>query len=113
MRILIVEDDLRLLNLFSKVLADEAHQIDRAATLHAAETMLKAHAYDLCLLDVQLGMDTTLDLLANFRKLQPEPARVAVISSREDVRAYCEELGITFKRKPITKEDLLLLVNME
>ena len=58
MRVLIVEDELKMASLIRRGLAEEGHPADVAATGDDALWMAEAHPYDAIVLDVMLpGID--------------------------------------------------------
>ena len=60
MRVLIVEDELKMASLVRRGLAEEGHAADVAATGDEALWMAEAHPYDAIVLDVMLPGDQRL-----------------------------------------------------
>jgi len=113
MRILIIEDDLSLLNLYAKVLSMRGHTTDRVATLHAAQTMMLKRKYDVCISDLRLGFKSDAGFAAQLGELQRDGTRVVVISGQEDMEELCVSLGIKFYHKPIDNNELIQIVEKQ
>jgi len=67
MRILLVEDDVTLAQVVSRSLADQGHQVERAATAEQARWLWRVHGFDAVLLDLTLPDDNGLQLLHDAR----------------------------------------------
>jgi signal transduction histidine kinase/CheY-like chemotaxis protein len=79
-----------------------------AATAAEARQALLAESFDLVFLDLQLPDGGGLDLIGEFRRLQPE-ARALVITAQvsAEIRAQCAAAGAhEFVSKPIAAADL-------
>jgi DNA-binding response OmpR family regulator len=113
MRILIIEDDLNLLNLYSKLLNSRGHTTDRVATLHAAQTMMLKRDYDVCISDLHLGFKSDASIAAQLSELQKTGTHVIVISGQDDMEDLCLSLGIQFYNKPIDNTELIQIVEKQ
>src|SRR5262249_47596749 len=69
--ILIVDDETNIRATLKRALALEGYQVDDAASVAAARTLLR-EAYDVVLLDVSFPGESGLDLLAEIRAAAPE-----------------------------------------
>ncbi len=113
MRILIVEDYLRLLRLYEKVLSLAGHEVHKATTLTEAREWLAASHFDVCLLDVHLGFKSSLELINHLPELNLTDTRFIVVSGWDQYRELCEAVNIDFYLKPIANKDLIALISEE
>jgi DNA-binding response OmpR family regulator len=111
-RILILEDDASLLNLYSRVLTKVGHNVFPALTLATAREMLAREDFDVFISDIGIGTGRSLDLLRQeFTRLQSKQTEIIVVSGREEARYMCEEMGIDFfLHKPVSGSELRTLV---
>ena len=70
-RILLVDDESAILRTFRYCLEDEGYQVATANSASKAEALLQQHVFDLCFLDLRLGEDSGLDVLAQMRVQAP------------------------------------------
>ena len=70
-RILLVDDEAAILRTFRYCLEDEGYEVATASTAANAEEVLRQQVFDLCFLDLRLGDDSGLDLLATMRTQAP------------------------------------------
>ncbi|HEX5623663.1 MAG TPA: response regulator transcription factor [Sulfuricurvum sp.] len=71
MRILIIEDDLKLRSMLKDAL-DAFHTIDTAGSLESAMELIEDYSYEAILLDRNLsGADTGMEIIPKLKKLQP------------------------------------------
>ena len=66
-RILLVDDEPAILRTFRYCLEDEGYQVATAASAAQAESVLHSQVFDLCFLDLRLGEDNGLDVMAKMR----------------------------------------------
>lgn len=81
MRVLVVEDEVRLLHNLSKALREEGYAVDTAET--GGEGLFKAesYSYDAVVLDVMLPEMNGWEVLAKLRKTKPTP--VLMLTARD------------------------------
>lgn len=110
--ILILEDDLAIISLFSRVLRVNGYTVYEATHLAAARKHLSEHHFDLFLCDMRLGAERGIDLLAEQQeKLTEQGTRVVVVSAEEEYRKLCQDMGIDiFFSKPVSPIELNSLV---
>lgn len=86
--ILIIDDDAaslaRLARLVAELPADRAPQIDTAADLAGARTLLQARHFDLALVDMQLPDGTGIDLIGWMQQHMPQLQAVVVSAFAEE-----------------------------
>ncbi|MFZ4827475.1 MAG: response regulator [Phototrophicaceae bacterium] len=111
-RILIIEDDLHLLNMYARALQTEGYTVRVASNVEEARLMIEYWQFDLILTDVQLGGYVATTLLERyFERLKRKHTRVVVMSAAEENRQLVNQFDIeTFLLKPITPRTLQTLV---
>lgn len=97
-RILIVEDDLFIRELYQNTLAREGYTIDTAADGEIAIQKATTTPYDLILLDIMLPKYSGIDVLRKIRNSAPETKHTSVILttnlSEENVIKDAVRMGI-------------------
>lgn len=105
--ILVVEDDARLAETVSEILADEwdvevAHSADQA--LHRWEQRRS----DLLVLDLQLtGEMDGIDIYQEIRRRSGLRPRAIVLSGVNEAETTARALGLSFIKKPFQLDDLI------
>ncbi|WP_022962108.1 sigma-54-dependent response regulator transcription factor AlgB [Halopseudomonas pelagia] len=107
-RILLVDDESAILRTFRYCLEDEGYQVATANSAAKAETLLQQHVFDLCFLDLRLGEDSGLAVLAQMRLLAPWMAVVIVTAhSAVDTAVDAIQAGASdYLVKPCSPEQL-------
>lgn len=83
-RILLVDDEPSILRSFRYCLEDEGYSVATASSAAQADTLLQRQVFDLCFLDLRLGEDNGLDVLAQMR-VQAPWMRVVIITAHSAV----------------------------
>jgi two-component system, NtrC family, response regulator AlgB len=83
-RILLVDDESAILHTFRYCLEDEGYQIATANSAAQAEALIQQQVFDLCFLDLRLGEDNGLDVLAQMR-VQAPWMRVVIVTAHSAV----------------------------
>ena len=112
-RILILEDDESLLNLYRKVFQKSGYFVNATQTLLEANKLLEQVNFDMFICDVRIGKSFGLDLLLIWReKLINNNTRVVVVSGDPWFRQLSEKVGANFFfRKPVEMSTLVTLAN--
>ena len=96
-KVLIVEDDESLLNLYDKALDDERFEKHKAVNGLDAVRDYVAFGPDIIILDILMPKMLGYSVLKEIRELHGDSHTTIIVSSsvdsREDIR-YCEEQGI-------------------
>src|SRR5687768_12798551 len=110
--VLIMEDDLHLLRLFSKTLSKADYTVYDASTVNLARQFLKAMPFSVMICDMRMGSESGIDLLKEMMpQLMQHNTRIIVVSAEEQYRTACEDLGVEFfLSKPISPAMLVALV---
>ena len=83
-RILLVDDESAILRTFRYCLEDEGYSVATATSAMQADTLLQRQVFDLCLLDLRLGEDNGLEVLAQMR-LQAPWMRVIIVTAHSAI----------------------------
>jgi NtrC-family two-component system response regulator AlgB len=83
-RILLVDDESAILRTFRYCLEDEGYSVSTANSAAQAEALLLRQVFDLCFLDLRLGEDNGLEVLAQMR-LQAPWMRVVIVTAHSAV----------------------------
>lgn len=113
MRLLVVEDNLRLATLIGKALNDYAFVVDSVASVRAASAALHVASYDLILLDLALPDADGEDILRSLRA-RSEATPVLVMTARADVVhrvRILNEGADDYLVKPFSLDELLARVH--
>ena len=111
-RILVVEDDARLVAFLRRALTAAGFAVDAALTGDSALVMLQAGEYDLVALDLALPGKDGVAVLSEALEARPDQ-RVIVISALADVstKIRCLDLGAQdYLVKPVAIEELVARV---
>ena len=110
-RLLIVDDEIKLLRLLERLFVEDGHQVTTATRAEDAERRLQQGDYDLLVTDVRLPRRSGIDLLRFAKDLQPD-LQVVVISAYGTVSGAVEAMRIgafDYLLKPFELEGLRLI----
>lgn len=108
MDILIIDDDKVIRDSTLVAFEAEGHYAEAVDSGRAAQLRLKEEGFDLALLDLRLGEEDGLDVLAEIKKRQPQVA-VAVITAYGAVETAVKAMQLgafDYLEKPFTPEQL-------
>ncbi|HAM40419.1 MAG: hypothetical protein A3I71_02885 [Omnitrophica WOR_2 bacterium RIFCSPLOWO2_02_FULL_63_16] len=112
MRILVVEDEPKVLQLFTAHFQAQGHQVASSDTGEGALEALQRDLPDLLLVDVLLkGKVDGLQVLRRAKELNPRVKVVVITGSDEVCRDDVIRLGAAFLKKPIRLEELDELIS--
>lgn len=83
-RILLVDDESAILRTFRYCLEDEGYNVATANSAAQAESLLQRQVFDVCFLDLRLGDDDGLDVLAVMR-VQAPWMRVVIVTAHSAI----------------------------
>ncbi|QIB51638.1 MULTISPECIES: sigma-54-dependent response regulator transcription factor AlgB [Pseudomonas] len=109
-RILLVDDEAAILRTFRYCLEDEGYQVITASSAAQAEAVIQQQVFDLCFLDLRLGEDNGLDVLAHMR-IQAPWMRVVIVTAHSAVDSAVNAMhaGATdYLVKPCSPDQLRL-----
>jgi NtrC-family two-component system response regulator AlgB len=114
-RILLVDDESAILRTFRYCLEDEGYTVATATSAQQADTLLQRQVFDLCLLDLRLGDDNGLDVLAQMR-LQAPWMRVIIVTAHSaiDTAVDAMQAGASdYLVKPCSPDQLRLVASKQ
>ncbi|TBU86494.1 sigma-54-dependent response regulator transcription factor AlgB [Phytopseudomonas dryadis] len=109
-RILLVDDEAAILRTFRYCLEDEGYQVTTANSSAQTEALLQRQVFDLCFLDLRLGDDNGLDVLAQMRILAPW-MRVVIVTAHSAVDTAVDAMqagAADYLVKPCSPDQLRL-----
>ncbi len=114
-RILLVDDESAILRTFRYCLEDEGYTVATATSAQQADTLLQRQVFDLCLLDLRLGEDNGLDVLAQMR-LQAPWMRVIIVTAHSaiDTAVDAMQAGASdYLVKPCSPDQLRMVASKQ
>ena len=109
-RILVLEDDENLIELYSEALSLSGYQVDGATTIPMARDLLDKQEYAVFLCDVYIGAERAIDLLGDLQS-KLNNMFVIMLSGEGRYQETSHEIGADFfLAKPISVIDLVALV---
>ncbi|OBY18328.1 sigma-54-dependent response regulator transcription factor AlgB [Pseudomonas aeruginosa] len=109
-RILLVDDESAILRTFRYCLEDEGYSVATASSAPQAEALLQRQVFDLCFLDLRLGEDNGLDVLAQMR-IQAPWMRVVIVTAHSAVETAVDAMqagAVDYLVKPCSPDQLRL-----
>jgi len=109
-RILLVDDEPAILRTFRYCLEDQGYQVAGASSAAQAEALLQRQVFDLCFLDLRLGEDNGLELLAQMR-VQTPWMRVVIVTAHSAVDTAVDAMqagAADYLVKPCSPDQLRL-----
>ncbi|MDN6855370.1 sigma-54-dependent response regulator transcription factor AlgB [Pseudomonas sp. CAN2814] len=109
-RILLVDDESAILRSFRYCLEDEGYSVATANSAQQAENLLQRQVFDLCFLDLRLGEDNGLDVLAQMR-VQAPWMRVVIVTAHSAVDTAVDAMqagAADYLVKPCSPDQLRL-----
>lgn len=107
--ILLVDDDLRIRELLSRVLNDYGFRVTPAADVSAARAAMRSLSFDLILLDVMMPGQSGLDFARDLKSQAPIPICMLTARSEAEERIEGLEAGVDdYLTKPFEPRELVL-----
>lgn len=112
-RILVIEDDPSLGEIYRKAITSADYDVDAADNLATARGYLSTKHYDVVVCDVHIGDDRATHLLREFAEtLIGSGSQIMMVSGEPQYQAVCQEIGADlFMVKPVAISTLLSLIN--
>ena len=113
LKILIVDDDKKLLSVMKNILAEEGHDVSVCSDGLKAISICKEHKYDLILTDLMMPGANGLEVLKATRKINPGTIVILVtgFASLETAIEAIREGAYDYITKPFKLEEIKILVN--
>ncbi len=112
LRILVVDDEPRIRTTLERLLTGDGHTVASAATAPDALAAVQSALFDLALVDLRLGADDGLDLIAPLLDRLPA-LRILVITAHGTIASAVEALrrgAADYLPKPFTPEQVRLAI---
>ena len=112
-RILVMEDDNGLRQIYTKALRKSNYLVDEAGSIEAARKLLSQRKYSIFICNIRMGRERGTDLLKELRqKLENSRTQIILCASYGQYRSLTNELGADYYlESPISLGTLLPLVN--
>jgi len=110
-KILVVEDELAITDLYQKVLASEGFEVDVAVNGKVAQGMIEEKQYELCLIDdIRTPVMNGKELYAWLKDKHPRLATAAIFTTGDvmggDTQSFIKHTGRPFLPKPFKPDEL-------
>jgi diguanylate cyclase (GGDEF)-like protein/PAS domain S-box-containing protein len=111
--VLVVDDDRDFADSLTEIIDAAGHPAFSANTARQAEALLNDEPLQVVLIDVRLGSEDGIDLIARFRELWPERLFVAMTAyaSIESALQALKSGAYDFLRKPFHPDELMATLN--
>lgn len=110
--ILLVDDDNRIRDLLSRVLADNGYRVTTAANAAEARSCMSGLIFDLIILDVMMPGETGLELASWLRQHSDVPILMLTARSETPDRIAGLEAGVDdYLSKPFEPRELMLRIS--
>jgi len=111
-KILVVDDDKSILNIFTRILQKQGYSLDTAETGKEAMEKLQTRKYDLALIDIKLPDTNGSDLIANMHAAHPNMIKIAITGfpSLEDATKVIDRGAVAYLVKPVKPEELIRII---
>ena len=93
LKILVVEDDPDLASLEAELFEEHGHRVEVAANGREALAAVERAAPDLILLDMKMPIMSGREFVEEYRRAQPSPAPIVVVSAADDAQVRAAEVG--------------------
>lgn len=109
MRILIMEDDQRIISFLKRGLEAEQHTVDLAFNIRESLELIASRAYDVIMIDVYLGEHNGLAICENLRSAQiTTPILLMTAKDSHELRLSARGAGANaYLPKPFSFDELL------
>jgi nitrogen regulation protein NR(I) len=110
--ILIVDDDPQLRQSFDKLLSQEGHSVKIAASGEAGIAMVRAHQFDLLIMDVRMPGMSGLEAFKAVRKIEPKlPVIIMTAFGTTETAIEATKMGaFDYVLKPFEIPEILVLI---
>lgn len=93
LKVLVVEDDPDLAALEAELLEEHGHRVEVAANGREALAAVERAAPDLILLDMRMPVMGGREFVDEYRRAQPSPAPIVVVTAADDAQVRAAEVG--------------------
>lgn len=93
LKVLVVEDDPDLAALEAELLEEHGHCVEVANNGREALAAVERAAPDLILLDMKMPVMSGREFVDEYRRAQPSPAPIVVVTAADDAQVRAAEVG--------------------
>jgi two-component system, chemotaxis family, chemotaxis protein CheY len=93
LKVLVVEDDPDLAALEAELLEEHGHRVEIASNGREALAAVERAAPDLILLDMKMPVMSGREFVEEYRRAQPSPAPIVVVTAADDAQVRAAEVG--------------------
>ena len=93
LKVLVVEDDPDLAALEAELLEEHGHHVEVAYNGREALAAVERVAPDLILLDMKMPVMSGREFVEEYRRAQPSPAPIVVVTAADDAQVRAAEVG--------------------
>ena len=93
LNVLVVEDDPDLAALEAELLEEHGHHVEVANNGREALAAVERAAPDLILLDMKMPVMSGREFVDEYRRAQPSPAPIVVVTAADDAQVRAAEVG--------------------
>lgn len=114
-RILLVDDEPAILRTFRYCMEDEGYQVSTASSAAQADALLLRQVFDVCFLDLRLGNDDGMEVLAHMR-VQAPWMRVVMITAHSAIDSAVDAIqagAADYLVKPCSPDQLRLAASKQ
>lgn len=109
-RVLLVDDDPGILEIFRMCLEDAGFRVATAANAAQADRLVQEQVFDVCFLDLRLGSESGLDVLRRIRQQAPW-TRVVMVTASASIGSAVDAMrlgAVDYLVKPCSAEQIRL-----
>ncbi len=112
-RILVVDDDVDIVRIVTKMLSREDYVVDTAGGGEEALDKVSSSRPDVILLDIMMPRMNGIEVLRRIKEIDPT-IRIIMITAFGDIDSYLDAMewgAIEYINKPFETEELLKMIN--
>lgn len=112
-KILIVDDDVDILRIITKMLALEDFDLDSAISGEEALEKINTNRPDIVLLDIMMPIMNGIEVLRRIKDID-KSIRIIMITAFGDIDSYLDAMewgAVEYINKPFESEELLRMIN--
>jgi DNA-binding response OmpR family regulator len=108
MKILVIEDDAALRDVYGELLEQAGYHVAKAASPQVAKDFYNDFPFHVVLSDAGFDSQSSIDSVFQlWRSFQAKGSRVIVISGESTLRQRVEDAGMVFLLKPVATQQLI------
>jgi signal transduction histidine kinase len=113
-KVLVVDDEVEIVRLLTRVLQGEGHQVTTATNGYEARSLLDEHTFDLVICDLKMPGMSGRELYEHLQQTRPDMARRVIFSTGDvvstDSWSFLQKAGNHYISKPFKPEQILAAI---